>query len=74
MATTLASLAFAGGASASEPWGRTAHRAAPDRPPIPPPAPGSGETRSPLRPIDERSPWAGVVAMRLRRAAMAAAF
>ncbi len=74
MATTPVFLAFAGGASASDPWGRTGHRAAPDRPSVPWRPPASGGTPSPLRPIDERNPWAGVLAMRLRRAAMAVAF
>ena len=73
MATTPVFLAFTGGAPASDPWGRTGQRAAPNRLPVPWPAPGSGGTPSPLPPIDERNPWAGVVAMRLRRAAMAAA-
>ena len=74
MATTPVFLAFAGGASAPEPWGRTGPRAAPDRLPVPWRGPDPSGTPSPLRPIDERNPWAGVVAMRLRRAAMAAAF
>ena len=74
MATTPAFLAFAGGAPAPEPWDLTGHRAAPDRLPIPRRGPDPSGTPCPLRPIDERSPWAGVVAMRLRRAAMAAAF
>jgi hypothetical protein len=74
MATTPVSLAFAGGASASHPWGRSGDRAAPDRLPVPWRGPDPSGTPSPLPPIDERNPWAGVVAMRLRRAAMAAAF
>jgi hypothetical protein len=74
MATTPAFLAFAGGASASEPWGRTGHRAGPDRLSVPWRGPDPSGTPSPLPPMDERNPWAGVVAMRLRRAAMAAAF
>jgi hypothetical protein len=74
MATTPVFLAFAGGASASDPWGRTGRWAALDRLPVPWRPPGSGGTPSPLRPIDERNPWAGVVAMRLRRAATAVAF
>ena len=74
MATTLAFLAFAGGVSASDHRGRTEHREALDQVLVPWRAPGSGGTPSPLSPIDGRNPWAGVVAMRLRRAAMAAAF
>ena len=74
MATTPVFLAFAGGASAPEPWGRTGRRAAPDRLPVPWRGPDPSGTPSPLPPMDERNPWAGVVAMRLRRAAMAAAF
>ena len=74
MATTPVFLAFAGGAPAPDRWSRSDQRAAPDRLSVPRPAPGSGGTPSPLRPIDERDPWAGVVAMRLRRAATAVAF
>jgi hypothetical protein len=74
MAITPASLAFAGGASAPDPWGRTDNRAAPDRLSVPWRRPDPSGTPSPLSPIDERNPWAGVVAMRLRRAAVAAAF
>ncbi len=75
MATTPAFLAFAGGASASDPWGRTTgHRAAPDWLSVPWRGPDPSGTPSPLPPTDERNPWAGVVAMRLRRAAMAIAF
>ena len=74
MATTPAFLAFAGGASASDLWGRTDHRAAPDRLSVPWRAPDPSGTPSQLPPTEERNPWAGVVAMRLRCAAMAAAF
>ena len=74
MATTPVFLAFAGGASASDPRSHSDHRAAPDRLPVPWRGPGPSGTPSPLRPIDERNPWAGVMAMRLRRAAMAVAF
>ena len=74
MATTPVFLAFAGGAPASDPWGRTDNGAAPDRLSVPWRAPDPSGTPSPLPPTDERNPWAGVVAMRLRRAAMAAAF
>ena len=75
MATTPAFLAFAGGAPAPHRWGRTTgHRAAPDRLSVPWRGPDPSGTPSPLRPIDERNPWAGVMAMRLRRAAMAVAF
>ena len=73
MAITTAFLAFGGGASAPAPWVRTGHRAVPNRPLVPCRAPGSGGTPSPLPPVDERNPWAGVMAMRLRRAAMALA-
>ena len=73
MAIPPVSLAFAGAASASHSCNRTDHRAVPDRPLVAWRAPGSGGTPSPLRRIDERNPWAGVMAMRLRRAAMAIA-
>jgi hypothetical protein len=73
MATTPVFLAFAGGAPASEPWGRIGQRAAPDRMSIPWHGPDPSGTPSPSPPIDERNPWAGVMAMRLRRAAMAIA-
>ena len=74
MATTPVFLAFAGGASALHSWGRTDHRTAPDRLSVPWHAPGSGETPAAPQAIDGRNPWAGVMAMRLRRAAMAIAF
>ena len=74
MATTPVFLAFAGGAPAPHPWGRTGHRAAPERLSVQWRGPDPSGTPSPLRPIDERNLWAGVVAMRLRRAAVAAAF
>ena len=74
MATTPVILAFAGGASAPDLWGRTDNRTAPDRLSVPWRGPDPSGTPSPLPPTDERNPWAGVVAMRLRRAAMAAAF
>ena len=74
MATTPVFLAFAGGASASDPWSRSDQRAAPDRLSVPRRGPAPSGTPSPLRPIDERNPWAGVMAMRLRRAAVAVAF
>ena len=71
MATTPVFLAFAGGASASDPWSRTVHRAAPDRLPVLWSIPDSGGPPAPALPVRGQNPWAGVVAMRLRRAALA---
>jgi hypothetical protein len=71
MATTPGFLAFAGGTSAPDPWSRTDRRAATNRLSVPWRASGSGGTPPSVRPIDESNPWAGVMAMRLHRAAMA---
>ena len=73
MATTPAVMAFADGASAPDPWRRSDHRVAPDRLSIPRRGPDLSRTPSPFPPIGERNPWTGVMAMRLRRAAMALA-
>ncbi len=71
MATTPVFLAFAGGAPASDRWNPAGHRAAPNRLPVPWSIPGSGGPPAPALPVRGQNPWAGVVAMRLRRAALA---
>ena len=71
MATTPVFLAFAGGAPASDRWNRAGHRAAPNRLPVPWSIPGSGGPPAPALPVRGQDLWAGVVAMRLRRAALA---
>ena len=71
MAITPIILAFAGGVPASNRCDRAGHRAAPNRLPVLWSIPDSGGPPAPPLPIRGQNPWAGVVAMRLRRAALA---
>ncbi len=68
MATTTIFLAFADGAAASN----RRNPAAPGQNTARWAGPGTGGTCPPPRPLDACGPWAGVVASRLRRAALLA--
>ena len=71
MVITPTFLAFASGVPASDRWKRAGHRAAPNRLPVLWSIPDPGGPPAPALPIRGQNPWAGVVAMRLRRAALA---
>jgi hypothetical protein len=71
MVITPTFLAFASGVPASDRWKRAGHRAAPNRLPVSCGTPTSGGPPAQALSMRGQNPWAGVVAMRLRRAALA---